>query len=315
MQRSSSVLPWQAQFYAVFAAVSLFMAVGSIALVFWIANILQAGAPVQPRLDNDVYVNYRLNEPGAAPYITADSTRAIQQYIQQYPQPQNVQVLTGLSTAQIYAYMQQHFSGALKVDCSYCHNINNFGEEGNEKKTVARAMLLMTADLNQNWITQLPPEAGNKQVGCATCHNGKPVNFGGSGDLLSNYPADQSPLPDDWKLPLDNLDALRVTGEEDPDLGEVQMNQQTMNHMNQSLGVGCNFCHNANYFPSDERPQKAWALTMLQMSKHIKDNYGAIMANKEPSCWMCHQGQYIPPGSVNAGRLPPQISSNPSATQ
>lgn len=313
MQGTQSVLPWRTQFYAVFAAVSAFFAVGSMAIVFWIASILQSGAPVQPKLDNDVYTNYRLNVPGAAPYISQQSTKAIQAYIQQYPQPQNVQVLTGLSTAQIYGYMQQQFSGALKVDCSYCHNLANFGSDEIPAKVTARAMLQMTAELNQNWITKLPAEAGNKQIGCATCHNGKPKNFNGENTALSNYPADQSPLPDDWQLPLDNLDALLVTGKKDPNLAAVQMNQQTMNHMNRSLGVGCNFCHNANYFPSNERPQKAWALTMLQMNQHIQQTYGQIMANKGPSCWMCHQQQQLPPGSVNAGKLPPQISSNPSA--
>jgi photosynthetic reaction center cytochrome c subunit len=85
-----------------------------------------------------------------------------------------------------------------------------------------------------------------------------------------------------------------------------------MNHFNQSLGVGCAFCHNAKYFPSDERAEKGYALTMLTMAQHINTQYLSLMNNKAPSCWMCHRGAMLPPGSANPGQVPAVLSSTPS---
>jgi hypothetical protein len=77
-----------------------------------------------------------------------------------------------------------------------------------------------------------------------------------------------------------------------------------MTHMTQALGVGCAFCHNANYFPSNEREQKNHALIMLKMAQHLNATYKPIMNQKAPSCWMCHRGEQLPPGSANPGQVP-----------
>ena len=322
MQQFEPFRNWRAQYLAVFALISIFFAVSTTAIVWWIATSSRFFPPPPPPA-NSLYTNYDVNAykydaatqtQKPVPYISQASVKAITAYIQKYPQPQNVKVLKGLSTAQIYGYMQNYFSGGLKVDCSYCHNLANFGDYTPVNKNKAYTMLVMTQDLNQNWVSKLPQAAGHKAIICATCHNGKPKNFSGTGTLLSNYPADQSPLPDDYVLPLDNLDSLVITGKTDPNLNTVEFNQYTMSHMNYSLGVGCAFCHNANYFPSNEKPQKGWALTMLQMSQHIKNNYNEIMGNKAPSCWMCHQQQQVPPGSAYPDQIPPQITTKPQGT-
>jgi len=206
-------------------------------------------------------------------------------------------------------------AGGLKVDCTYCHNLANgdFSDDAIPAKLKARQMMLMAADLNQNFISQLPPTVGGKQVTCATCHNGRPLVLNGAASTsqMSNYPPDQSPLPDSYQLPLNDLDVLLITGKIDPNLAAVQFNQYTMNHFNQSLGVGCAFCHNARYFASNERAEKGYALTMLKMAQHINQQYLSIMNNKGPSCWMCHHGAMLPPGSANPGQVPAMLSSTP----
>ena len=117
----------------------------------------------------------------------------------QQPQPQNVQVLTGMNTGQIAAYMVSHVAGGLKVDCTYCHNLanGNFADNSVPAKAKAREMMLMAADLNQNFISQLPQSVGGKQVTCATCHNGRPLVLNGAPNTgaLSNYPPDQESDP------------------------------------------------------------------------------------------------------------------------
>lgn len=314
-RQRTQILSQRTAFLLVFGLVTLVLVGGSLGLVSWIFSQLRSVARAEappPSGASTAYVNYDPNAPGVAQYIRPESLQAMTAYTAQYPEPQNIQVLQGWNTAQIAGYMVSQVSGGLRVDCAYCHNLanGNFADESNPNKNVARQMMLMSADLNQNWITLLPASVGQYQVTCATCHNGRAIPV--------TYPADQSPLPDDYRLPLDNLDALRVTGAEDPELNEVQINQWTMSHMNNSLGVGCNFCHNANYFPSNEIANKGYALTMLNMVKHIQDTYGPrgnnlLKNNLIPSCYTCHQNNPIPPGAAQAGQVPPPLSSNPPA--
>jgi photosynthetic reaction center cytochrome c subunit len=332
MYRRRGVAPLFSQrtaFLIVFGAISVAFMVSSIGIVGWIRDRLRIVSP--PPATSPVYTNFAT---GPTTYLKPESLAAMNAYIQANPQPKNAQVLAGLSTAQIANYMVAQVSGGLKVDCSHCHNLANgdFASEENlplsqnqnvTNKALARQMMLMSADLNQNWITRLPASVGNKQITCATCHNGAAANLNGDAttSAFSNYPADQSPLPDDYLLPLQltypgvltvTNEINPATGKISPDLNKVQLNQNTMYHMNASLGAGCALCHNANYFPSNERPQKGYAITMLNMSKHINDQYKPILANKSPSCWMCHRGQQLPPGSANEGQVPPMLSTQPN---
>jgi Photosynthetic reaction centre cytochrome C subunit. len=302
------------RFYIVAGLISAVMAVASIVIFWWIFYTVIPAPP--PPLQNPIYVNYT-QEP--TNYISAESLAAMNAYIQANPQPQAVQVLKGMTTAQISAYMVAHVSGGLKVDCSYCHNIANFAQQEGypnaAKKVIARKMMLMSADLNQNYTAKLPASVGNYQITCATCHNGKAAG-------LEPYPIEiMNTLPNDWRLPLD-LDypgGLVVTGRKDVSNAEVEQNQFAMYHMNVSLGQGCTFCHNSRYFPSYEVEQKNHSIIMLQMSKHIQETYVApggriadgIMAGKSPSCWLCHQGARIPPGAARPGQVPAVLSSTP----
>jgi photosynthetic reaction center cytochrome c subunit len=299
-------------FLMVFGLIALLLGGGSIWAVSWIRGQVNSFTPAPQT--SPIFTNYS-NLP--SDYLKPESLAAMTQYITANPQPQNAQVLTGMDTAQISNYMVAQVAGGLKVDCTYCHNLanGNFADEANPQKAKARQMMLMSQDLNQNYLTKLPASVGGKAITCATCHNGKPVNFnGGNSGLLSNYPANQAPLPRDYQLKLEtpaDLDLLLITGKKDPNLAAVQYNQYTMTHMTQSLGVGCAFCHNANYFPSNEIPQKNHALIMLQMAQHLNTTYKPIMNQKAPSCWMCHRSQQLPPGSANPGQVPAVLGYTP----
>ncbi len=320
--------------WIVFGIVTVVLVGLSFGTAGWIGWLLLGNQP-EPNVTVG-YTNYEAVGDYQASPAFAEAQQQYRAYVAEYPEPQNVKILTGLSTAEIYGIMVNQFSGGLKVSCQHCHNLSqgNFADETNPNKHVSRQMLLMAADLNQNWITQLPASVGNKQISCATCHNGAAVNFnGGQSGALSNYPADQSPLPDGFQIKLDtpaDIELLQLTGKLDPNLAAVQYNQYVMSHMNASLGVGCSFCHNAAYFPSNEIAQKGYALTMLKMIQYLYTGPGpnseyqysdpnyrrgpgylAAMNNKVPSCWMCHRGAQLPPGSMDANAVPAQISSNP----
>jgi photosynthetic reaction center cytochrome c subunit len=279
--------------------------VASVIAFWWIWWLVQpaAAAPIPA---SPIYANY---DP-AHKNLKPESLAAMQAYTEANEQPQNVKVLKGWTTAQISAYMVAQVSGGLKVDCSYCHNVANFADESNPKKATARAMMLMSGDLNRQYINKLPYILEGQKIGfeitCATCHNGQPVLTAGT------YPRKiQNSLPNDFRLPLerDYPGGLVITGDKTKSLDDAEVNQNVMYHMNVSLGQGCTFCHNARYFPATGveeggRDQKQHAIWMLQMSKHLKENYGSIMANKDPSCWMCHQGAVIPPGAAKPGQIP-----------
>jgi photosynthetic reaction center cytochrome c subunit len=302
------------------------------------------------------YVNYWIGSG----YVTDEATAAVQAYIQEYPEPQNVQVLVGLTTTQVWGYMTQQVAGGMQVNCTYCHALANFGAETLEEyealyepdpgseitaeqawtnKTTARTMLQLTADLNQNWLTQLgeypngfgddrfgvaeqnPKQPGGYQITCATCHYGEPqFETWPTDHAVLAHPIDRSK---DYRLPLRAADgsvgtvddinaALVMTGNDDEySLDAVQYNQLTMYHMMDSLAVGCTHCHNSRYFPSWEQPAKYYAYVMLQMNQHILREYEDVLNGKEPSCVMCHQNNAIPPGAaINASILPDPLASD-----
>jgi len=312
-------------------AVTGFLLIGAWWVIIFVTGIVEV--PDDTTLMNDalspIYVNYQVD---VDEWVSAESYLAMGDYQRQHENPRNVQVLTGLTTQEINGYMMNYFVAGLNVNCTYCHNINNFaagpgweGEavepptegdaaphpewEANKANAIRHAELVQ--DLNRNWLSQLDGLTDQKQpsgaqIVCATCHNGVAQ--------MEPWPADQTILPDDYRLPLDeeydltaeNQGILNVNARTDISLDTVQYQQLTMYHMNQSLNVGCTHCHNSRYFPSREVPAIHYAQNMLQMTQYIWLNYSESMAGKEPSCNMCHYGNVIPSGAVRSADIMPQ---------
>lgn len=81
--------------------------------------------------------------------------------------PTNLKVLKVSSGAEVGQIMRT-FTGALGVQCAYCHVAGNFASDENPKKEVARHMITMTRQINGNF-----PEGGRMRVSCYTCHRGE----------------------------------------------------------------------------------------------------------------------------------------------
>ncbi len=135
-----------------------------------------------------------------------EGVQAGQAYVEQFPEPQNAQVLTGMTTEQIWGYMQQHVSGALGVGCQYCHDVQAdengtylFNEDTYAQKLSAREMMRLTNDLNAEFIVDLPNWRGN-YVQCATCHNNQPIDMDSVGPTFR-------PSTPPIKVTVDPLDA------------------------------------------------------------------------------------------------------------
>ncbi len=174
-------------------AVGVVVAVVTTATFYWIYELASgderraaaeaAAAPYDPAADTKTYItSVEPNQPtdGRQPWLGqqawTEGVTAGQAYVQQFPEPQNVQVLTGMNTAQIWGYMTQYVSPALGVGCQYCHDINDFAADSYAQKPAARNMLRLVRDVNAQFIVNLPNWRGN-YVQCATCHNGAPVNM------------------------------------------------------------------------------------------------------------------------------------------
>jgi photosynthetic reaction center cytochrome c subunit len=59
---------------------------------------------------------------------------------------------------------------------------------------------------------------------------------------------------------------------------------------------GCNYCHNPNNLASDEKYTKRVARRMIQMVRHINNDWKAHVAETGVTCWTCHRGQAVPTG-------------------
>jgi photosynthetic reaction center cytochrome c subunit len=306
-------------FWIVFVAVAGVL----VFLSYWVIAFVNSAVQVDETAENldetsVIYANFYTK---VEDYVSAESYLAMAEYLQGVDAPINVQVLEGETTDAIVGYMLNHFVGGMRVDCTYCHSLENFAADewddpaAMERKNIAREHLLVSQYLNQEWLANLGDLSDQKQpsgsqITCATCHYGEP--------LPEPWPGGVATIPDDLRLPLDQelgrdtIDILNVNARDDISLDTVQYQQQVMYHMNVAMNVGCTHCHNSRYFPSWEVPAKEYAQHMTEMSAGLWQNYAESMGNKQPSCTLCHRGAVIPPGAaVSADVMPDAIAYDP----
>ena len=111
------------------------------------------------------------------------------------PDPKSV---GGIMHAEWTYGLMHHFSDALGVNCTYCHNTRSFASwEGPAQRVTAFHGIDMVRDLNANYLSplqatypaqRLGPLGDAPKANCATCHQGlfKPVN---GAAMLKDYPA------------------------------------------------------------------------------------------------------------------------------
>lgn len=120
-------------------------------------------------------------EPWLGEEAWNEGVQAGQAWVTANPNTVNVQVLSGLTSAEVWTYMVQYVSGGLGVGCQYCHDVNNFAADTYPQKASARNMLYLVSDINADYIVNLPNWRGN-YVQCATCHNNAPNNLEAVGE-------------------------------------------------------------------------------------------------------------------------------------
>jgi hypothetical protein len=86
----------------------------------------------------------------------------------------NVQVLKGITAAELVHKMDAEYSVAMSWNCTNCHRLapqGNFASDTSNDKRRARFMQQMQNDINGTELPKLYPKDTPK-VSCATCHRG-----------------------------------------------------------------------------------------------------------------------------------------------
>ena len=110
----------------------------------------------------------------------------------------NPKTVGGIMHAEWTYGLMHHFSDALGVNCTYCHNTRSFASwEGPPQRATAYNGIDMVRDLNNGYLAplqgtypaaRLGPLGDAPKANCATCHQGlfKPVN---GAQMLRDYPS------------------------------------------------------------------------------------------------------------------------------
>lgn len=223
---------------------------------------------------------------------------------------QNVQVLNDIPVAEFNRTMISLATWVAggQGNCGYCHNLTSFAADTYPDgkaiytKAVARRMIQMTRNINQNYIDHV----GNTGVTCYTCHMGKPLPNGlwfytNENQIQRHYLDGQGARVVSQTVAPSNANRSSVK--------QTEWTYALMISQSQALGVNCTFCHNSRQFSSWEQapPQRVTAYAGIQMLRDLNTNYLAPLAGTyHPSrlgpmgdapkaqCSTCHNGVYKP---------------------
>ena len=259
--------------------------------------------------------------PDSLPAASPDGPKAKDVY-------QNVKVLGDLSVGEFTRHMVSITQWVSpEQGCAYCHNVQNFADDGKYTKIVARRMIQMTQNINVNWQKHV----GNTGVTCYTCHRGNPnpkevwqTALASNKIFMGNNNGQNKPSPSVGlaSLPYDpftpyllKANDIRVNGTQALPSGNKQHTQNAegtyalMMHFSGGLGVNCTYCHNAQNFAGWENnpPQKMTAWYGIRMVRDVNNEYITPLTSTFPvsqlgpagdlakvNCATCHQGANKP---------------------
>ncbi|MEM7507306.1 MAG: photosynthetic reaction center cytochrome PufC [Pseudomonadota bacterium] len=276
--------------------------------------------------------------PGVADYYTeeayapeGDETLASEAY-------ENVQVLGDLTEDNFNRLMLAMTEWVSpEQGCVYCHNEENLASDDVYTKIVARRMIQMTQNINENWDGHV----GDVGVNCYSCHQGQNVpsniwfkiapgleaaeGWGARQNLATTQTVSTS-LPHDALEELLIEEAMIKVHDLEPrvpgipgqgDLASIQDTERTyslMNYFANSLGVNCTFCHNSRAFydGAEVTPQWATAFIGIDMVREMNSEYLVPLQETYPphrlgpkfgdapkaACKTCHKGVQKPLGGL-----------------
>jgi photosynthetic reaction center cytochrome c subunit len=110
-------------------------------------------------------------------------------------------------------------------------------------------------------------------------------------DVVNKFPKPLGPAKTDGPTAGETYDNVHVLG----DLSKAQF-ARTMLSIKAWVApdVGCNLCHAAPIYNSDEKYQKRVARKMLEMTRHINTDWTQHVGKTGVTCFTCHRGQAVP---------------------
>lgn len=218
------------------------------------------------------------------------------------------------------------------VQCATCHNNQPVAMEGFSRQfDQSVPPIKVTVDpLDDKGMAVIDPAAKPEELRDPLLLKDAVLYY------VSNY---QVWKPYDPSDPESGRGSLALTYEQGRTQDQVTINQNVMNHMGWSLGVGCTFCHNSRNFVAYEtdpagnlaNPEYAYnklkAQRMLQLTTWLQANwvkYGAAgyptipatgaseinyrtiegQVYNVPGCYTCHQGNSVPKAAINRATIP-----------
>ncbi len=89
---------------------------------------------------------------------------------------ENIQLFGKMPAGRIVRVMEMGFSRSLGVNCTHCHNPNDWASEEKPTKQIARDMMNLVGSINNNLLKEIPNlESEQPAVNCTTCHRGQVV--------------------------------------------------------------------------------------------------------------------------------------------
>ena len=85
----------------------------------------------------------------------------------------NIQVMQDIPAGRLVPIMQFGFSGSLGVNCTHCHNPDDWSSDEKEEKQITREMWTMVGKINRDLLGSIENLKGPQPiVNCTTCHRG-----------------------------------------------------------------------------------------------------------------------------------------------
>lgn len=86
----------------------------------------------------------------------------------------NIQNFKGVPASRLLAIMNFGYSRSLGVNCTHCHNPENWASEAKPTKQIARDMQIMSGKINEELLSAIKGLQGRTMaVNCTTCHRGE----------------------------------------------------------------------------------------------------------------------------------------------
>ncbi len=87
---------------------------------------------------------------------------------------ENIEIMKGFPAGRVPLIMQMAFNNSLGVDCTHCHNPDDWSSDEKDTKKVTREMWKMVGTINAQLLANIEYLSSEQPaINCTTCHRGE----------------------------------------------------------------------------------------------------------------------------------------------